>query len=75
LKILKVQRSTFKITPNPFTSFATLPGHENERFTLYDNAGRRVGAYWGNRIVEGLSPGVYFLSLDTRHPIPDFFAW
>jgi len=47
-----------KITPNPFISFATLPGHEAERFSLYDIAGRRVGTYRGDRIGEGLTPGV-----------------
>jgi len=47
--------------PNPFTSFATLPGHEAERFALYDISGRRVGVWKGDRVGEGLSPGVYFL--------------
>ena len=51
----------FKATPNPFTSFARVPGHENERFTLYDVSGRQVGTYQGDRIGEGLAPGVYFL--------------
>jgi len=50
-----------RITPNPFTSFATLPGHEAERFNLYDVSGRKVGTYRGDRIGEGLSAGVYFL--------------
>jgi len=47
--------------PNPFTSFATLPGHEAERFSLYDVSGRKVGTYRGDRVGEGLGPGVYFL--------------
>jgi hypothetical protein len=50
-----------KATPNPFTSFATLPGHEAERFALYDVSGRKVGTYRGDRVGEGLAPGVYFL--------------
>ena len=50
-----------KATPNPFTSFATLPGHEAERFSLYDISGRKVGTYQGDRVGEGLAPGVYFL--------------
>ena len=50
-----------KATPNPFTSFATLPGHEAERFSLYDISGRRVGIFRGDRVGEGLAPGVYFL--------------
>ena len=48
-------------TPNPFTSFATVPGHSSERFTLYDISGRRVGIFKGDRIGLGLSAGVYFL--------------
>jgi hypothetical protein len=57
------QRSEVRITakPNPFTSFATVPGHEGERFALYDIAGRLVGNYKGDRVGEGLGPGVYFL--------------
>jgi hypothetical protein len=50
-----------KATPNPFTSFATLPGHETERFALFDVSGRQVGAYRGDRIGWDLTPGVYFL--------------
>lgn len=56
-----------KITPNPFFSFARVPGHEAERLSLYDIAGRKVGTYLGNRIGENLSSGVYFLrSSDTK---------
>jgi hypothetical protein len=47
--------------PNPFSSFATLPGHEAERFSLNDISGRKVGVYKGDRIGSGLSAGVYFL--------------
>lgn len=47
--------------PNPFTGFAVAPGHERERFHLYDVAGRRVGTYKGDRIGGGLAAGVYFL--------------
>jgi hypothetical protein len=50
-----------KATPNPFISFATLPGHEAERFSLYDISGRKVGTYRGDRVGEGVAPGVYFL--------------
>ena len=58
--------SRFTVSPNPFTSFATLPGHGREFFALYDISGRRVGVYRGDRIGEGLSPGVYFLKLDGK---------
>jgi len=47
--------------PNPFTSFATVPGHEEERFSLYDVSGRKVGTYRGDRVGEELGLGVYFL--------------
>ena len=53
--------SGFMVTPNPFTSFATLPGHETERFSLYDVSGRRVRTYRGDRVGLDLLPGVYFL--------------
>jgi hypothetical protein len=65
-----MRNAELRITPNPFTSFATLPGHEAERFSLYDVSGRRVGTYLGNRIGEGLSPGVYFLRPQDRLSSP-----
>ena len=55
------QGERLRATPNPFTSFATLPGHEAERFSLYDVSGRMVGNYKGDRVGEGLAAGVYFL--------------
>jgi hypothetical protein len=60
-----------KVTPNPFISFATIPGHEAERFALYDVSGRRVGTYRGDRIGEGLKAGVYFLRAEKgdRKPV------
>lgn len=59
-----------RITPNPFTSFARVPGHEAESFDLYDISGRKVGTYQGDRIGEGLSPGVYFLRRLDKEPAP-----
>jgi len=56
-----VSRYPFSVRPNPFTSFATLTGHEGDHFALYDISGRRVGTYKGDRIGEGLATGVYFL--------------
>jgi hypothetical protein len=52
-------------TPNPFTSFATVPGHSSESFSLYDVSGRRLGVYRGDRIGGGLVPGVYFLRAES----------
>jgi hypothetical protein len=59
-----------KLTPNPFTSFAAIPGHESEQFALYDVSGKRVGSYRGERIGEGLSPGVYFLKGEGQSSKP-----
>lgn len=56
--------------PNPFTSFATLPGHEAERFTLYDISGRQVGTYRGDRVGADLEPGVYFLRNEGKDAKP-----
>jgi len=57
-------------TPNPFASFARVPGHERERFALYDIAGRKVGTYRGDRIGEGLGAGVYFLAPEGKDAKP-----
>jgi hypothetical protein len=68
------QRQVFErniyIVPNPFTSFATVPGHSTDRFTLYDISGRRVGTYKGDRIGADVPPGVYFLKDETGHSKP-----
>jgi len=58
------------VTPNPFTSFATLPGHEGERFTLYDITGRRVGVYKGDRIGANVPQGVYFMRAEGKGTKP-----
>jgi hypothetical protein len=47
--------------PNPFVSFASVPGHEKEWFGLYDVSGRLVGTYRGDKIGWDAAPGVYFL--------------
>jgi len=52
--------------PNPFTSFASVPGREAEHFALYDVSGRKMGVFRGDRIGWGLSPGVYFLRPEGR---------
>jgi hypothetical protein len=54
-----------KAVPNPFTTFATIPNHETERFALYDIAGQRFGVFRGDRIGEGLPPGVYFIKPES----------
>jgi hypothetical protein len=56
--------------PNPFLTYATIPGHSSERFTLYDVSGRRVGTYKGDRIGANLPPGVYFLRLSEQNNRP-----
>jgi len=55
-------RAVFRVQPNPFVFFAAVPGHETERFILSDVAGRKVAVCKGDRVGEGLPPGIYFLS-------------
>jgi hypothetical protein len=62
--------SSIAIYPNPFVSFAVVPGHESERFSLYDVSGRKAGTFHGNRIGEGLASGVYFLKPQGRGAAP-----
>ena len=61
---------SFSVIPNPFTSFARIPGHEADRFALYDISGRRVGVYKGDRIGEGLRVGVNFLRAESGKAKP-----
>ena len=63
-------RAPMRPRPNPFTSFATVPGQEGERFSLYDVSGRKVGTYRGDRIGEGLKAGVYFLTPEGKGARP-----
>ncbi len=56
--------------PNPFTSFASIPDHGVDRFSLYDISGRKVGVYRGDRIGSGLSAGVYFLKPEGQDAKP-----
>jgi len=56
-----MQEAGMTANPNPFLSFTRVVGHKREPFALYDVSGRRVGTYKGDRIGEGLAPGVYFL--------------
>ena len=58
----ETREPSLKVFPNPFTSFARIPGHEQEDFALYDVSGRLVATHKGSRVGEGLAPGVYFLS-------------
>jgi hypothetical protein len=67
---LTINRFPFSVRPNPFTSFAQVPRHEAERFSLYDVSGRKVGTYRGDRIGEGLAPGVYFVCEGTACRAP-----
>jgi hypothetical protein len=60
----------YRVTPNPFLSFASVPGHEAESFSLYDVSGRKLGVYKGDRIGIGLSAGVYFLKPEGQDAKP-----
>jgi hypothetical protein len=57
-----VNPTRFLVQPNPFSSVARVPGHETDLFVLSDVTGRHVAVCKGDRIGEGLRPGVYFLS-------------
>ena len=63
--LLKNSRTELRVQPNPFSSFAVMPGHEAERFEVYDISGKMVGTCRGDRIGEGLAPAVYFIRLDS----------
>jgi hypothetical protein len=65
-----ISRLPYHVTPNPFVSFAMTPGHERERFSLYDVSGRKVGIYKGDRIGSGLSAGIYFLKPEREGANP-----
>ena len=58
---LFVPRRSFSVSPNPFTFFARVTGCEQGSFALFDVSGRRMGIFPGDRIGEGLIPGIYFL--------------
>jgi hypothetical protein len=57
------------VVPSPFISYTRIPGHERESFVVYDAQGRKVGIYPGDRVCDGLAPGVYFV-LRENHPVP-----
>jgi len=65
---LKIQG--IRAIPNPFVSFARVPGHASDRFALYDISGRKVGIYKGDRIGVGLSAGIYFLKPEGKDSKP-----
>jgi hypothetical protein len=56
----------YRVAPNPFVSYAVVPGHEAESFSLYDVSGRKVGVFKGDRIGSGLSAGIYFLKPENK---------
>ncbi len=60
----------YRVAPNPFLSYASVPGHERESFALYDVSGRKVGTYKGDRIGSGLSAGIYFLKPEGQDAKP-----
>jgi hypothetical protein len=59
-----------KVVPNPFTSFARIPGYEKEDFVLSDITGRLVGKFKGSRIGENLTAGVYFVVSQNKNLKP-----
>ena len=67
--VLRVKNG-IKAWPNPFVSYARVPGHERERFALYDITGRRVGTYKGDRIGADATAGIYFLMAEGKEAGP-----
>ncbi len=67
---LTLSPSRLTVFPNPFTSFARVPGRGGERFSLYDVSGRKAGTYPGSCIGKGLPPGVYFLRSEDQNAKP-----
>ncbi len=61
---------SMKAVPNPFISFARIPGHEAERFDVYDISGELVRTCRGDRVGEGLAPAVYFIKPGGEHCAP-----
>jgi hypothetical protein len=59
-----------KAFPNPFVSYARVPGHEKERFALYDITGRKIGVYPGEKIGGNVPAGVYFLMAENKGSAP-----
>jgi hypothetical protein len=51
--------TTSRATPNPFVSFASMPGAEVRGFEVFDVSGKLVQTCTGSRIGAGLGPGVY----------------
>jgi hypothetical protein len=60
----------FIIKPNPFFSFTTVSGHEDELFVLYDSNGRKINVYRGDKIGSDISPGVYFVIPQNKNISP-----
>jgi len=59
-------KNGIKAWPNPFVSFARVPGHEKDKFALYDVTGRRVGTYKGDKIGADIGSGIYFLMAENK---------
>jgi photosystem II stability/assembly factor-like uncharacterized protein len=63
-------KNGIKAQPNPFLSYARVPGREKDKFVLYDITGRRVGTYNGDRIGADVSAGIYFLMAEGKEAGP-----
>jgi len=61
-----IARSYYDVLPNPFASYASVLGHEEKCFCMFDVTGRQVGLYKGDRIGWDLGPGTYFLMPEDR---------
>ena len=57
------------VRPNPFVTFARVPGQDRRWFTVRDALGRYRGEYRGDRVGLDLPAGVYYLTT-TQGNIP-----
>ena len=62
---LRLAPAPLTVTPNPFVSFAAIPGKDREKYIVYDVLGRTVGRYAGERIGGDLPAGIYLVRGET----------
>ncbi len=62
--------NSIKAWPNPFVSYVRVPGHEKEKFALYDITGRKMGTYTGEKIGVDVASGIYFLMAEEKEGRP-----
>ncbi len=69
-KEIIVHEGPLTIFPNPFTTFASILGYENEYFLLYDLTGKQIGRYKGDYIGGEVQTGIYFIVPEDKSLSP-----